>query len=237
MSAETALDVSDLHVYLGESHVLQGVSFSVAKGGVTALLGRNGVGKTTTLRALMGLVPRSRGSVHVRGEDATRLPTHAIVRRGVGYVPEDRDVFAGLTVEENLRLSERGGNGRYELVYDLFPELRERGRQRAGTLSGGQQQMVAIARALLNDNGLLLIDEPTKGLAPLLVTEVAAALERAAELATILLVEQNLGVAKRLAEHAVVLDGGRVVYEGAADELLSNPERVRELLGVGGARQ
>ncbi len=235
MSTATALDVNDLHVYLGESHVLQGVSFSVAKGGVTALLGRNGVGKTTTLRALMGLVPRSRGSVEVQGENVTRLPTHAIVRRGIGYVPEDRDVFAGLTVEENLRLSERGGNGRYELVYDLFPELRERGRQRAGTLSGGQQQMVAIARALLNDNDLLLIDEPTKGLAPLLVTEVAVALERAAELSTILLVEQNLGVAKRVAEHAVVLDGGRVVYEGAAGELLSNPERVRELLGVGGA--
>ncbi|MDQ3086301.1 MAG: ABC transporter ATP-binding protein [Actinomycetota bacterium] len=235
MSTATALDVNDLHVYLGESHVLQGVSFSVAKGGVTALLGRNGVGKTTTLRALMGLVPRSRGSVEVQGENVTRLPTHAIVRRGIGYVPEDRDVFAGLTVEENLRLSERGGNGRYDLVYDLFPELRERGRQRAGTLSGGQQQMVAIARALLNDNDLLLIDEPTKGLAPLLVTEVAVALERAAELSTILLVEQNLGVATRVAEHAVVLDGGRVVYEGAAGELLSNPERVRELLGVGGA--
>ena len=234
-STTTALDVNDLHVYLGESHVLQGVSFSVAKGGVTALLGRNGVGKTTTLRALMGLVPRSRGAVEVEGENVTRLPTHAIVRRGVGYVPEDRDVFAGLTVEENLRLSERGGNGRYDLVYDLFPELKERGRQRAGTLSGGQQQMVAIARALLNDNSLLLIDEPTKGLAPLLVTEVAVALERAAELSTILLVEQNLGVAKRVAEHAVVLDGGRVVYEGAAGELLSNPERVRELLGVGGA--
>ena len=236
VNAATALDIDDLHVYLGESHVLQGVSFSVAKGGVTALLGRNGVEKTTTLRALMGLVPRSAGSVHVEGENVTRLPTHAIVRRGVGYVPEDRDVFAGLTVEENLRLSERGGNGRYELVYDLFPELEERGRQRAGTLSGGQQQMVAIARALLNDNGLLLIDEPTKGLAPLLVTEVAAALERAAELATILLVEQNLGVAKRVAQHAVVLDGGRVVHEGAAGELLLNPEHVRELLGAGGAR-
>ncbi len=237
MSTASALEVSDLHVYLGESHVLQGVSFSVAKGGVTALLGRNGVGKTTTLRALLGLVPRSRGSVEVHGEDVTRLPTHAIVRRGVGYVPEDRDVFAGLTVEENLRLAERGGDGRYDLVYDLFPELRERGRQRAGTLSGGQQQMVAIARALLNDNGLLLIDEPTKGLAPLLVTEVAAALERAAELATILLVEQNLGVAKRVAEHAVVLDGGRVVHEGSAGELLSSPERVRALLGVHGAGQ
>ncbi len=235
MSAATALDVNDLHVYLGESHVLQGVSFSVAKGGVTALLGRNGVGKTTTLRALLGLVPRSRGSVEVQGENVTRLPTHAIVRRGVGYVPEDRDVFAGLTVDENLRLSERGGNGRYDLVYDLFPELKDRGRQRAGTLSGGQQQMVAIARALLNDNSLLLIDEPTKGLAPLLVTDVAVALERAAELTTILLVEQNLGVAKRVAEHAVVLDGGRVVYEGGAGELLSNPGRVRELLGVHGA--
>ena len=235
MSTDTALEVSDLHVYLGESHVLQGVSFSVAKGGVTALLGRNGVGKTTTLRALLGLVPRSRGSVEVQGENVTRLPTHAIVRRGVGYVPEDRDVFAGLTVEENLRLAERGGNGRYDLVYDLFPELRERGRQRAGTLSGGQQQMVAIARALLNHNGLLLIDEPTKGLAPLLVTEVAAALERAAELATILLVEQNLGVAKRVAEQAVVLDGGRVVHEGPAGELFASPERVRALLGVHGA--
>ena len=127
----------------------------------------------------MGLVPRSRGTVDIDGDDVTRLPTHAIVRRGVGYVPEDRDVFAGLTVDENLRLAERDGNGRYDLVYDLFPELRERGGQRAGTLSGGQQQMVAISRALLNDNSLLLIDEPTKGLAPALVTEVALALERA----------------------------------------------------------
>jgi branched-chain amino acid transport system ATP-binding protein len=225
----------DLHVYLGESHVLQGVSFSVAREGVTALLGRNGVGKTTTLRALMGLVPRSRGRVEIGGEDVTRLPTHAIVRRGVGYVPEDRDVFAGLTVDENLRLAVRGGNGRYELVYELFPELRERGGQRAGTLSGGQQQMVAIARALLNDNALLLIDEPTKGLAPALVTDVAVALERAAELTTILLVEQNLGVARRVAEHVVVLDGGRVVHEGAAGDLFASPERIQQLLGVHGA--
>ena len=184
MSSAPALEVADLHVYLGESHVLQGVSFSVATEGVTALLGRNGVGKTTTLRALMGLVPRSRGRVEIDGDDVTRLPTHAIVRRGVGYVPEDRDVFAGLTVDENLRLAVRGSNGRYDLVYELFPELRERGGQRAGTLSGGQQQMVAIARALLNDNALLLIDEPTKGLAPALVTDVAIALERAAELTT-----------------------------------------------------
>jgi branched-chain amino acid transport system ATP-binding protein len=230
---EPLIRVDDLHVHLGQSHILQGVSFEVPEGGVTALLGRNGVGKTTTLRAMMGLVPR-RGSVTVAGAELARLPTHAIVRRGIGYVPEDRDVFAGLTVTENLRLAERNGNPRYELVYELFPELRERGGQKAGTLSGGQQQMVAIARALLNDNPILLVDEPTKGLAPLLVTEVAAALERAAELATVLLVEQNLAVVARVARQVVVVDGGRVVHTGPADELLGDPERVKALLGVHG---
>jgi len=235
VSTEIALEVTDLHVRIGESHVLQGISLSVVKGRVTALLGRNGVGKTTTLRALLGLVPRSRGQVILDGVDVTRAPTHAIVRRGIGYVPEDRDVFAGLTVEENLRLAERAGTGRYDLVYQLFPELRERGRQRAGTLSGGQQQMLAIARALLNDNRLLLVDEPTKGLAPLLVSEVAAALERASELATVVLVEQNLGVVQRVAEDVVVLDGGRVVHAGPAQKLFADPARVRQLLGVHGA--
>jgi branched-chain amino acid transport system ATP-binding protein len=225
--------VENLDVHLGESHVLQGVSFDVPEGGVTALLGRNGVGKTTTLRAMMGLVAR-RGRVTVAGEDTTRLQTHSIVRRGVGYVPEDRDVFAGLSVDENLRLSERGGKPRYELVYELFPELKVRGAQKAGTLSGGQQQMVAIARALLNDNRMLLVDEPTKGLAPLLVTEVAAALERAAELTTVLLVEQNLAVVARVARQVVVLDMGKVVHTGSAAELLGDPERVRSLLGVHG---
>ena len=225
--------VENLHVHLGESHVLQNVTFDVPEGGVTALLGRNGVGKTTTLRAMMGLVPR-RGSVSLAGEDMSRLPTHAIVRRGVGYVPEDREVFAGLTVEENLRLSERGSKPRYELVYDLFPELKVRGAQKAGTLSGGQQQMVAISRALLNDNPVLLVDEPTKGLAPLLVTEVAAALERAAELTTVLLVEQNLAVVARVAQQVVVLDVGTVVHTGPASDLLRNQEKVRELLGVHG---
>ena len=127
------LAVRDLHVHLGESHILQGIEFDVREGGVTALLGRNGVGKTTTLRALMGLVDR-RGSVTLAGEEIVATPTHRIVRRGVGYVPEDRDVFAGLTVDENLRLAERDAEPRYALVYDLFPELRERGRQLAGTL-------------------------------------------------------------------------------------------------------
>jgi branched-chain amino acid transport system ATP-binding protein len=228
------LSVNDLHVYLGESHILQGINFDVAEGGVTALLGRNGVGKTTTLRALMGLVDR-RGRITLTGEDVTSTPTHKIVRRGVGYVPEDRDVFAGLTVDENLRLAERDAEPRYELVYDLFPELKQRGKQLAGTLSGGQQQMVAIARALLNDNRLLLVDEPTKGLAPLLVAEVARVLERVAELATVLLVEQNLGVVQRVARDAVVLDTGRVVHIGPAKELLADKPMVHRMLGVGHA--
>jgi branched-chain amino acid transport system ATP-binding protein len=231
--AKTLLSVRDLHVYLGQSHVLQGVTFDVPEGGVTALLGRNGVGKTTTLRAILGLVDR-RGSVQLDGAELTGLATHRIVRRSVGYVPEDRDVFTGLTVAENLRLAERDANPRYDLVYEIFPELEERAQQRAGTLSGGQQQMVAIARALLNDNRVLLVDEPTKGLAPLLVTEVAAALERAAELTTVLLVEQNLHVVQRVAREVVVLDAGRVVHAGPAEELLADAEHVRRLLGVHG---
>jgi branched-chain amino acid transport system ATP-binding protein len=231
VETQTLLEVRNLHVNIGQSHVLQGVSFSVPEGGVTALLGRNGVGKTTTLRAILGLVARN-GTVKLADEDLTTLATHRIVRRSVGYVPEDRDIFAGLTVAENLRLAERDDEPRYDLVYDLFPELRQRASQRAGTLSGGQQQMVAIARALLNDNRLLLVDEPTKGLAPALVAEVAHVLERLSELTTVLLVEQNLGVVRRIAGDAVVLDGGRVVYSGNAQDLLAQPALVRKLLSV-----
>jgi branched-chain amino acid transport system ATP-binding protein len=231
--ARPLLEVEKLHVFLGQSHVLRDVTFDVSEGGVTGLLGRNGVGKTTTLRAILGLVGRS-GAVRFDGEDISSVATHRIVRRSIGYVPEDREVFAGLTVTENLRLAERSPEPRYDLVYDLFPELRQRGEQRAGTLSGGQQQMLAIARALLNDNRLLLIDEPTKGLAPLLVTEVARALEKVAELATVLLVEQNIGVVRALVRDVVVLDQGRVVHEGSAQALLADRDLVHRLLGVSG---
>jgi branched-chain amino acid transport system ATP-binding protein len=234
VASKTLLSVRDLHVYLGQSHVLQGVTFDVPEGGVTALLGRNGVGKTTTLRAILGLVG-GRGAVQFDGEELTGMPTHRIIQRSVGYVPEDRDVFTGLTVAENLRLAERDANPRYELVYELFPELEQRAQQRAGTLSGGQQQMVAIARALLNDNRVLLVDEPTKGLAPALVAEVARVLERLAELTTVLLVEQNLGVVRRIANDAVVLDQGRVVHTRDAKELLEQPDLVKRLLSVGRA--
>ena len=232
VASKTLLSVRDLHVYLGQSHVLQGVTFDVPDGGVTALLGRNGVGKTTTLRAILGLVDR-RGSVRLGDEELTGMSTHRIVRRSVGYVPEDRDVFTGLTVAENLRLAERDADPRYELVHEVFPELEERAHQRAGTLSGGQQQMVAIARALLNDNRVLLVDEPTKGLAPALVAEVARVLERLAELTAVLLVEQNLGVVRRIAHDVIVLDQGRVVHTGNAQELLAQPQLVKRLLSVG----
>jgi branched-chain amino acid transport system ATP-binding protein len=226
------LQVEALHVVLGESHILHGVEFAVPAGGVTALLGRNGAGKTTTLRALLGLVP-SQGQVRLAGVDISTELTHRIVRRGVGYVPEEREVFAGLTVQENLRLAERpGGPHHYDRVFELFPRLRERLRQRAGTMSGGEQQMLALARALLNDNQLLLIDEPSQGLAPHLVTELTEVLEQVAELVPMLLVEQNLTLVRRLARHAVVLDQGQVVWAGAADELLSDQDRARQLLGV-----
>jgi branched-chain amino acid transport system ATP-binding protein len=226
------LEVRDLHVYIEESHILQGVSFDVRRGGITGLLGRNGVGKTTTLRGILGLVPRA-GRVVLDGEETTRLPTHEVVRRGVAYVPEDRDVFAGLTVEENLRLAERDPELRYDLVYELFPELKQRGAQKAGTLSGGQQQMVALARALLNaGNRILLIDEPTKGLAPIVVRHVVDALRRAADVATILLVEQNLSVAHSLVHDVVVLDQGRVSFTGDVDQLMGDPALARRHLGL-----
>jgi len=226
------LEVRDLSVRLGGSHILQGVSFDVPPTGVTALLGRNGVGKTTTLRAILGEVPAG-GSVAFDGAQILGRPTYRLVRSGLGYVPEDRGVFGGLTVAENLRLAERGPNPDYETVHALFPELRQRAAQRAGTLSGGQQQMVALARVLLNPNRLLLVDEPTKGLAPAVVSAVTAALARVAQRVPILLVEQNLAVVRRLAGAAVVLSAGRVAWSGPAADLLGSADQTRSLLGVG----
>ena len=229
----TLLEVEDLHVHLGESHILQGVSFKVPAGGVTALLGRNGAGKTTTIKAILGLVGRS-GSIRLLERELTRMPTHQIVRLGVGYVPEEREIFSELSVAENLKLAERDKKPRYDLVFELFPELQQRRAQAAGSLSGGQQQMVAIARALLNENQIILVDEPTKGLSPLMVTNAASALKRAAQAATLLLVEQNLQVARTLAEKVVVLDQGRVAYTGDVAELMADPALARRYLGVGG---
>ena len=227
------LELHDLNVWIGESHVLHGVSCSIEEGGVTALLGRNGAGKTTTLKGILGMLRRS-GGVRFNDVPIDRMRTDRIVSLGVAYVPEDREVFSELTVEENLRLAERGPRQlQYDAVYDLFPELKTRARQRAGTLSGGQQQMLSIARVLLNrDNRILLVDEPTKGLSPLMVRNVVDALERAASLVTMLLVEQNLPVANRLAKRAIVLDQGRVGYRGTVAELMDDPQLARTHLGL-----
>lgn len=228
----TFVSISNLEVYRGEAHVIHDVSFGVAEHSVTALLGRNGVGKTTTLLAMMGLLP-STGSITVDGVEVVGMATNHIAQLGVGYVPEDREVFSTLSVGENFRLAERSGvTVRYDLVFGLFPDLEDRLDQPAGTLSGGQQQMVAIGRALLNPASLLLIDEPTKGLAPTVIEDVVAALATATSDTTVLLVEQNLWVAARLAKHVVVLDQGMVVYQGDMEALAGDPELAGKYLGV-----
>lgn len=228
----SSVEIRDLNVWRGEAHILHDVSFDVPAQSVTALLGRNGVGKTTTLLAMMGLLP-SVGSIKVDGNELVGTPTHQIARSGIGYVPEDREVFATLTVAENFRLAEQSSSeARYDLVYELFDDLAGRTDQDAGTLSGGQQQMLALGRALLNPNSLLLIDEPTKGLAPIVIEHVVAALHRASTEATVLLVEQNLWVAAQLATHAVVLDQGQVVYTGPMETLANDDQLAGKYLGV-----
>ncbi len=234
--AAPLLSIVDLRVRIGGSQILQGVTFDVPASGVTVLLGRNGVGKSTTLKAVRGLTPAGSqvtGSVTFDGVPVTNTATHRLVRRGLGYVPEDRGIFAGLTVAENLRLAERVAEPDYDTAYGLFPELKQRGRQRAGTLSGGQQQMLAIARVLLNPTRLLLVDEPTKGLAPRLVTEVADVVSRVAQTVPTLLVEQNLALVRRVGRDAVVLSAGAVAYAGDIAALLEDEELTRSLLGVG----
>src|SRR6476469_7921559 len=228
------LRLTGVPVRIAGSHILQGIDFAVTAGGVTAVLGRNGVGKTTTLKAILGLVPAT-GIIEFDGTRIDGVPTHRIVRSGVGYVPEDREVFASLTVEENLKLAEAPGlDADYDTVHELFPELLERRKQRAGTLSGGQQQMVALARVMLNPARLLLVDEPTKGLAPKLVEQVGDALVRMAEHTTVLLVEQNLPLVRRVARDAVVLDTGRVVHSSPAAQLMADEALLDSLLGVSG---
>lgn len=234
-ATSAVLQVRGLQAAVAGQQVVEDVSFTVPAAGITALLGRNGVGKTSTIKAIMGLIGR-RGEVSLAGKRIEGLAPHRIVRMGVGYVPEEREVFSKLTVAENLRLAERDAAPRRQLVEELFPDLLARSSQMAGTLSGGQQQMVSLARALLNENKILLIDEPTKGLAPRIVSEVSEALEKAAETVPILLVEQNLKVVRQLATGAIVLAGGRVAHTGSVGDFLNDADLTQRLLGVHGEK-
>jgi branched-chain amino acid transport system ATP-binding protein len=229
-----ALQAKGLNTYYGQSHILHGVSLELTEGQVVTLLGRNGAGKTTTMRSLIGLTPARSGTVQVFGQDCTTWPPFRIAALGVGFVPEGRRVFANLSVEENLKVPlQRPGPWTIERVYQLFPRLAERRDNRGRQLSGGEQQMLAIARALVLNPKILLLDEPSQGLAPKIVQEVfqvIATLRK--EGISILLVEQNVRAAVRIADFAYVLDDGRVVYEGAATELAADEERLRELAGA-----
>lgn len=232
---DNILKITDLTAAIDGQQVVEGVSLEVPATGITALLGRNGVGKTSTIKSVIGLITRTGGTIEFNGTRIEREDTFKIIRRGIGYVPEDREVFSALTVAENLRLAERDENPRRELVETLFPDLIKRSGQAAGTLSGGQQQMVSLARALLNENKLLLVDEPTKGLAPKIVQEVADALAEAAKTVPILLVEQNLAVVRQLAGAAIILSGGQVVHRSeSAIDFLNDAELTQRFLGVAG---
>jgi branched-chain amino acid transport system ATP-binding protein len=229
-----ALKAEGLHTYYGKSHILHGVSLEAAEGQVTALLGRNGAGKTTTLRSLMGLTPPREGSVTIFGTSTTGMPPFRVAAMGVGYVPEGRKVFPNLTVDENLRVPlERPGPWTLETVYKLFPRLKERQSNRGRQLSGGEQEMLSIARALLINPKLLILDEPSQGLAPLIVREVFRIVaQMRAEGITVLLVEQNVRMSLEIADHAYVLDDGHVVYSGSARELAADEVRVQSLAGA-----
>ena len=228
------LEVKDLHAHYGKSHILHGVSLEVREGELVTLLGRNGAGKTTTMRALMGLNRSVQGTVRMFGKDTLGWPAFRIAESGVGYVPEGRKIFANLTVDENLRVPiDRPGPFNVERVYQLFPRLAERKTNKGRQLSGGEQEMLAIGRALLLNPKLLFLDEPSQGLAPIIVQDVFRIVTQMRdEGISVLLVEQNVRGAVAIADRAYVLDDGKVVYEGPAAEFAKDEERVRALAGA-----
>jgi branched-chain amino acid transport system ATP-binding protein len=227
------LEVDGIHTYYGESHVLHGVSLRVAPGEAVALLGRNGAGKTTAIRSIVGFTPPRAGRVVFEGQAIERWPAYRIARRGLALVPQGRRIFAPLSVRENLLLGARAEGWTLERVFALFPRLRERQAQLGGTLSGGEQQMLAIARALLTNGRLLLLDEPSEGLAPLIVREIGTTLQALkAQRLSLLLVEQNYHLALRVADRVYVMNKGQIVYQGTPAGLEADEEVKRRYLGV-----
>ncbi len=229
------LTVDTIHTFIGQYHILEGVSLEVPRGSITALLGRNGAGKTTTLKSVIGLLSPRMGKIAFDGEEIQGLTPYAIAARGVGYVPEHRAVFRDLTVEENLKIAERKRGDlarRGDLIFELFPDLKRFYKLPGGQLSGGQQQMLSIARALVADNRLLLIDEPSEGLAPIIIEAIVHALRRLSEYITVLLVEQNFRMASQLADRYYILDTGRTAHEGQMSDLIANQALITRYLGA-----
>ncbi|WP_338753635.1 ABC transporter ATP-binding protein [Bacillus sp. FJAT-52991] len=230
------LQVDQIETYIGQFHILQGVSFSVKQGEVTVLLGRNGAGKTTTLRTIMGLNPAATGKILFKDKEIQQLPTYTIALNGIGYVPEDQGIFYDLTVEENMKVAMRKENDatkeRLEWILALFPDLKKFWDKPGGLLSGGQKQMLSIARAYVNENDLLLIDEPSKGLAPIVVDKVMESIMQMKEKTTIVLVEQNFYMASTIGNHFYIVDDGKTVTDGEMKTLKEDEQLRRKYLGI-----
>jgi branched-chain amino acid transport system ATP-binding protein len=231
----TILTVEGIHTFIGQFHILEGVSVSVARGSITVLLGRNGAGKTTTLRSIMGMTPPTKGGITFNGTSLVGKMPYTIAALGIGYVPEHRAIFKSLTVRENLQIAERRSGDlvrKADFIFDLFPDLKRLYELPGGNLSGGQQQMLAVARALVPDNQLLLIDEPSEGLAPVIIEQLMAAILRLKGQSSVLLVEQNFRVASRLADRYVIIDDGQSVQSGEMAALRQDTALIQRYLGV-----
>lgn len=234
--SETVLKVEGVHTYIGQHHILQGVSFDAEADTVTVLIGRNGAGKSTTIKTVMGLLPPSKGRILYKGGEIQKKKPYAIARMGIGFVPEDMGIFSGLTVEENMRVAmlaeDKAAYQRLERTLHMFSDLRKFWKSKAGNLSGGQKQMLAIARAIVNDTSLLLIDEPSKGLAPIIVESLVKAINRIKERSVVILVEQNFFMASTVGDKFFILDDGIVVHSGVMEELIHDDELKSSYLGI-----
>ncbi|MEK3981704.1 ABC transporter ATP-binding protein [Psychrobacillus sp. FSL K6-2836] len=233
----TLLKVENVHTHIGQYHILQGVSFEAKAGEVSVLLGRNGAGKTTTLKTIMGLTPASSGQITFDHKSIVKTPTYHIATSGIGYVPEDQGIFGALTVEENIKVAIRKEDdaalARQEYVLELFPDLKKYWKKDGGHLSGGQKQMLSMARAFVNESKLLLIDEPSKGLAPVVIEKVMEAINEMKKQTTIILVEQNFMMASKIGDTYTLIDDGETVQSGLMQELIENEELKRKYLGIG----
>lgn len=231
------LKLDQVETYISQYHILQGISFEAKVGAVSVLLGRNGAGKTTTLRTIMGLTPAAKGSIVFGGKDISKLTPYEIANHGIGYVPEDQGIFAQLTVEENMRVAIRKETEsvmqKQEYILELFPDLKKFWKKHGGNLSGGQKQMLAMARAFVNDSKLLLIDEPSKGLAPIVIEKVMEAITEMKKHTSILLVEQNFMMASRIGDTYTLIDDGRTVQSGTMKMLIEDEQLKRKYLGIG----